>query len=61
MFDSEEMVNAANEACKYVYKGIRLSKYFIEISDYAADFKYDEALEVLDNIVKEFELEIGRR
>lgn len=60
IFDSDEICIKADEACKYVYNGIRLLEYFSEISRLASDFKYNDVEEALNNMVKHFNLEIRR-
>jgi CheY-like chemotaxis protein len=60
MFDSDEIVAAADNACKYVYNGRNLSKYFLVISTNASNFKYKEVKQNIDEMVNELNIEIRR-
>ena len=56
-FDSDEAVRIAEEASIYSYEGKPLRKWLDKVSEYAADFEYDLALEEIQKMCNEFEIE----
>lgn len=56
-FDGDEIVNIAKEAAGCSFNGKSLKPYMNKISEYAADFEYDSALEELKNMLSEFGIE----
>ena len=56
-FDSDEAVRIAEEASIYSYEGKTLRKWLDKVSEHAADFEYDLALEEIQKMCNEFEIE----
>ncbi|MBQ8842390.1 MAG: hypothetical protein IJZ65_07165, partial [Ruminiclostridium sp.] len=56
-FDGDGIIESAKEASLYSYNQNPLKKYMDKVSELASDFEYDEALEELNRMLKDFGIE----